>query len=76
MTNFDDQYGAGCVLPTRVIVVDGAVIHEHSGQLSYYSETTSVPYTGAIGTLTLGMSTAGDDDGYDTWYDFVEIVAP
>ncbi len=76
LTNFDDQYGANCTIPTRLIVVDGTVIHEHSGQLTLHSETTSVPYTGSIGTLTLGMGTAGADSDYDTWYDFVEIIAP
>jgi Cys-rich repeat protein len=72
-TFFDEQYGADCVVPTRLIVVDGAAVHEVSGQLGDHSEISSVSYSGSIGTLALAFGTSGMEDDYNTWYDFVEI---
>ncbi len=74
-TNFDTAFGADCVNPTRLIAVDGALLHEVSGQLTDYSETTVVTHVGSIGTLTFAVGTAGTSTPYVTYVDSVEVNA-
>ena len=73
LTHFDEQYGAGITVPMRIVVVNGAVVDEVAGQLTNYTATSVIPYTGPITTLTLGINTAGYDPNYYTWYDYVKI---
>jgi hypothetical protein len=73
---FDDEYGATCETPNRIITVNGELIYENTGEKNYYSTTVILPYDGAIDTLALGVATAGTAFGYDTWYDSVEITSP
>jgi len=73
-TMFDEAYGADCITPTRLIVVDDEVVHESSGQLVEHEATTVVDHSGPIETLALAFGSCGTGDGYDTWYDFVEVA--
>jgi hypothetical protein len=75
-THFDEQYGATCFVPMRMIAVNDSMIYENNGQKTNYSETTVVPYTGTIDSLVLGINTAGAEADYNTWYDYVEITSP
>jgi hypothetical protein len=73
-TLFDEQFGADCTTPKRIIVVDDEVVHEVSGQLTLHEETSVVEHSGPINTLALAFGSSGDDSGYDTWYDYVEVA--
>ncbi len=74
-TQLDDHYGNNCEIPNRSIVINGDVIHEITGQLTYYSENTVVQYSGAIDTFKLACNSCSSPTtwGYKTYYDYVEI---
>ncbi len=72
-TTFDDNYGSGCVTPSRLIVINDSVVSEVSGLKTNYSESTVVNYTGAITTLKLATSSAGNTVVFNTYYDSVKI---
>jgi hypothetical protein len=71
---FHGAFGASCVTPNRIILVNGELIHETAGRLVHADETTTLTYTGEINSLTLGAASAGSSERFQTYYDAVEIV--
>jgi len=72
-TNYDDQYGASTLTPKRLIVVNNGVVYEKDGKLTSYSENTSITITGTIGTVYLSVGSAGSEQPYYTYYDYMII---
>lgn len=74
-SHFDENYGANCVVPKRLIVVNGTQIYEDSTiHNPAASQTIEVEYTGAIETLFLAFTSRTYADPWITTIDHVQIL--
>ena len=71
---FHSAFGASCITPNRIVLVNGELLHETAGQLMDFGETTTIPYTGEITSIILGASSAGTTGLFETYYDYVEVL--
>jgi hypothetical protein len=73
-THYDEQYGAGVTVPSRIISVNNQKIYESAGKKSNFAETKTITHSGLITNLHLSVSTAGSAQTYYTYYDYIRIT--
>lgn len=74
-SNFTALFGASCLVPNRIVVVNGKMIHESPGRKDNHDEVVIVDYYGPIDSITLASVGNCALDPYVTYYDYISITS-
>jgi len=72
-TLLDNQYGASCNIPNRVIVINSNSVYEKGGKLTNYQEMKELTFEGAINSLYLAFTTSSGSSAYYTYYNEILV---
>lgn len=71
--HYDDLFGATCMLPNRLLVINQDLAYERPGYANNSNNTSVMYYTGKIDSILLPLIGGCAVDPYYTYYDYLSI---